>query len=93
MDLIVELDGAIFPFEIKYQAQGVEARDVPGLIDLIKKKEQITQGFIATKSPNDLGRVKVDDQGEKALLRIPACLLCFYLGQAEFHQRNILLGS
>jgi uncharacterized protein len=91
VDLIVELDGTIFPFEIKYQAQAVQVRDIPGLIELSKKREQITISFIATKSPNDLGRLKVDEQGEKTLMRIPACLLCFYLGQAEFHQKNILL--
>ena len=93
IDLIIELDGKILPIKIKYQAQDVQARDVPGLIELIQKKESILQGYIATKIPNDLGYIKIDPQREKVILKIPACLLCFYLGQAEFHQRNILLES
>lgn len=91
VDLLIELNGAIFPLEIKYQAQEVQERNVPGLIELIKKKKSITQGYIVTKSPSDLGRIDLDSQEEKVILKIPAYLLCFYLGQAEFHQRNILL--
>ncbi|MCF7852192.1 MAG: ATP-binding protein [Simkaniaceae bacterium] len=92
VDLVIELDGAILPLEIKYQAQSVQARDVPGLIELVRKKELITRGYIATKTPSDLGLIPVDFQENKPIMKIPACLLCFYLGQAEFHQRNILNG-
>lgn len=93
VDLVVELDGTIVPLEVKYHAQGVQARDVTGLIQLMKKKESITRGYIASKAPTDLGRLKIDFEGEKSLLKIPACLLCFYLGQAEYQQNNILLES
>lgn len=92
VDLIVELDGAIVPLEVKYQSQKIQARDVPGLIQLTNQKETVTRGYIATKEPADLGRLQVELGEEKAILKIPACLLCYYLGQAEFHGRNILLS-
>src|SRR3989338_5977113 len=41
VDLVVEVDGIVVPFEVKYQAQTVQKRDVPGLIELAGKKPAI----------------------------------------------------
>jgi uncharacterized protein len=91
IDLIAEMDGVTVPVEIKYQTENVLVRDIPGLIELMEKKKQIMRGYIATKSPRDLGLIDSNLDQNKTILKIPACLLCFYLGQAEFHQKNILI--
>lgn len=91
VDLILETGRLVLPLEIKYQAQIVQARDVPGLIEFIEKKDSIIQSIIVTKTPSDFGSIKIDSQGKRVISKIPACLFCFYLGQAEFNQKNILL--
>lgn len=92
VDLVIELDGKMVPIEIKYQAD-VQAKHVPGLIELINTKGSNIQGYIATKTPSDLGPIKIGLHEEKVILKIPASLLCFYLGQAEFRQQNLLLEA
>lgn len=89
VDLVVEFDGVVAALEVKYQSQSVQTRDVRGLIELISKREEMSWGAVATKAASDFGRIEESSQ-RRALLKIPACLLCYYLGQAEFQQRNIL---
>jgi len=90
VDLIVEIDGVMVPFEIKYQSQPIQKRHVPGLIELVMQKPTIQSGYVVTKSPEDFGLL--DPQGtEKKIVKIPACLLCYWLGEATFTQKNLLL--
>jgi len=88
VDLIVEIDGIIAPFEVKYQSQTVQKRDIPGLLELIKQKPMITYSYLVTKSPKDLGSL---DEKNKTCIKIPAALLCYWLGKAEFQQKNLLV--
>jgi predicted AAA+ superfamily ATPase len=90
VDLIVEMDGIIAPFEVKYQSQHIQKRNVPGLIELVNQKPAINCGFIVTKSPDDFGLLEDPSQGKK-ILKIPACLFCYWLGESAFTQRNILI--
>lgn len=86
VDFIVEVEGRLIPFEVKYQSQSLQSRDVPGLIDLMNQKPSITKAYVLTKSPQDIGPLK---DGSK-IMRIPTSLFCFWVGQAEFTQKNIL---
>ncbi len=85
VDLIVEMNSAIIPLEIKYQSQLVQVRDVPGLVDLFAQKPSIQHGFIITKAPIDIGLL------DKKYMKIPASLFCYWLGASEFKQKNILI--
>jgi predicted AAA+ superfamily ATPase len=85
VDLIVEMGERIIPFEVKYQSQTVQVRDVPGLIDLCNQKTSIPHGYIITKAPQDMGPL------QEKYMRIPASLFCYWLGAAEFVQKNILI--
>jgi predicted AAA+ superfamily ATPase len=90
VDLLVEMGEVIVPFQVKYQSQEVEARDIPGLIDLCNQKPSILHGYIITKDPKDIGLLK-DTSSEKRCMKIPACLFCYWIGASEFVQKNILV--
>ncbi len=90
VDVIVEMGEAIIPFEVKYQSQMVQARDVPGLIDLCSQKPSILHGYVITKEPQDIGPLQGKDL-QKSYMRIPASLFCYWLGASEFIQKNILI--
>lgn len=89
VDLVVEIGQKIIPFEIKYQSQIIKPRDVPGLIALCNLKKNIKNGYIITKTPEDIGLLK-EKSLKKNIIKIPASLFCYWLGASEFIQKNIL---
>jgi predicted AAA+ superfamily ATPase len=87
VDLIVEFGDQLVPFEVKYQSQSVSQDDIPALIEFCRKKTTANTGYILTKAPQDIGPLK----GSSArLMRIPASLLCYWIGEAELSQKNLL---
>lgn len=90
VDLIIEMGSSVVPFEIKYQSQEVQLRDIPGLIDLCSQKLSILQGYIITKNPNDIGFIQ-EKSSQKIYIKIPACLFCYWLGASESMQSNLLI--
>lgn len=91
VDLVVEINGSVISFEVKYQAQNVQTRDLKGLIELSNKKNNIINAYVVTKSPNDFGVLEENVVNNKTVIKIPAAILCYWLGEAEFQQKNILL--
>jgi uncharacterized protein len=87
VDFIVEIAGNLTPIEVKYHSQVVQKKDVPALTEFINHKN-LSQGYVVTKSPDDIGPLSSDSQN---VIKIPAALLCYWLGESEFQQRNILL--
>ncbi len=92
VDLIVEMNGTLIPFEVKYQSQHLQERDVPGLTELCKQKPSIQEAYVLTKAPQDIGKMKTTSTDTR-YARIPAALFCYWLGAADFAQKNILLRS
>lgn len=91
VDLIVEIGTENhIPFEVKYQSQIVQSRDVAGLIDLCGQKSSIQHGYVLTKAPQDIGLLEQKSMPKKCM-RIPTSLFCYWLGAAEFMQKNMLL--
>jgi predicted AAA+ superfamily ATPase len=90
VDLVVEIGKVIIPFEVKYQSQIIQMRDVLGLIDFCNKKTNIKNGYIITKASQDIGPLQ-EKSLQKKYMRIPASLFCYWLGAAEFIQKNILI--
>lgn len=88
LDFVLEMTGQLIPFEVKYQSEIVHYRDIPGLADLCQQKPSIKHGYVLTKSPQDIGPLA--DHSAK-LMRIPASIFCYWLGEAEISQRNILI--
>lgn len=87
--MIIEIDDHAIPLEVKYQSQNVQTRDIPGLIDFLKQKNSVSQGYIITKNPNDVG-VLQEISSQKKLMKIPACLFCYWIGASAFNQKSIL---
>ncbi len=85
VDLVAEVGGQIIPFEVKYRTQHTGARELKGLLELCAKK-QISRGYVVTKSLDDFGPLpglpRAGDT-DADIMRIPAPLLCYWMGAAE----------
>jgi predicted AAA+ superfamily ATPase len=82
VDLVAEIADQIIPFEIKYRAQQKDKRNLKGLLELCKKK-QIERGYLITKSLDDFGLLEEVSDSKTRIMRIPATLLCYWMGEGE----------
>ncbi|MBE7424087.1 MAG: ATP-binding protein [Zoogloeaceae bacterium] len=82
VDLVAEVGGQIIPFEVKYRAQHTGLRDLKGLLDLCRQKS-IDRGYVVTKSLDDFGPISDLSDATTKILRIPAPLLCYWMGESE----------
>ena len=84
------MNGEIIPFEVKYRAQHKGPAELKGLMELCDQK-QIARGYVVTKSMGDFGVMenmskRSDNSGHATdLMRIPATLLCYWLGAIELY--------
>jgi predicted AAA+ superfamily ATPase len=85
LDLIVEPPGKQIPIEVKYQAH-YKLKDFQGLINFCQGKISISEGFIITKDPDDIGAF---EGAEVPIMRCPAALFCYWLGASEIEERNL----
>lgn len=81
VDLVAEVGAELIPFEVKYRAQHTGARELKGLVELCQSRH-IERAYVVTKSLDDFGPM----QGLPAstrIMRVPAPLLCYWMGAAE----------
>ncbi len=97
VDLLAEVEGELIPFEVKYRAQHTGARELKGLIELCQSK-QIARGYVVTKSLDDFGpmlEMPAPATGKQSsatqIMRIPAPLLCYWMGASELPQNRLEL--
>jgi predicted AAA+ superfamily ATPase len=76
VDIIMQMDGKIIPFEVKYRSTHTKPKDVQGMLELCKEKN-LPKGYVVTQSVKDFG-INQPQDGPK-LLNIPAVLLCYWL--------------
>ncbi len=94
VDLVAELGGELIPFEVKYRAQHTGAPDLKGLLELCRAK-QIARGYVVTKSLDDFGPLAglpasaPGDAAAPQIMRIPAPLLCYWMGAMELPQAEV----
>ena len=81
VDLVAEVAGQIIPFEVKYRAQHTGLRDLKGLLELCRQKS-IERGYVVTKALDDFGAVAAPDSSTR-IMRVPAPLLCWWMGESE----------
>jgi uncharacterized protein len=82
VDLVAEMGTTLVPFEVKYRTQHTDLRDLKGLLELCQLKS-IERAYVVTKSLKDFD-VNPNVAGtETTLLRIPAPLLCYWMGEME----------
>ncbi|TSE26723.1 AAA domain protein [Tepidimonas sediminis] len=86
VDLLVEAGHELLAFEVKYRTQHTGARELRGLRELCQSRA-VTRAYVVTKALDDFGPVEgVPDAGADRptpVMRVPAPLLCLWLGAAE----------
>ena len=90
VDIIAEIEGQIIPFEVKYRSQHtVTQKNLQGILDLCQQKN-LDHAYVVTKSIDDFGLTKNFQGINTQILRLPAVLLCYWMGEAELTPlRNI----
>jgi len=85
VDLLADVGGQFVPFEVKYRNQHTGKRELKGLLELCETKP-IEQGYVVTRSMHDFGPFgdkTTSSTMNTLLMRIPAPLLCYWLGASE----------
>jgi len=85
VDLVAEIGTEIIPFEVKYRSQHSSLADCKGLLEFCAKRE-INRGYIVTKSTDDFGVIENKNADAPTILKIPATLLCYFMGEMEINQ-------
>jgi hypothetical protein len=85
VDLVAEVNNEIIPFEVKYRAQHTGLRDLKRLLELCQKKS-VKHAYVVTKSLDDFGLLQSPDLPNVHIMRIPALLLCYWMGESEITQ-------
>lgn len=80
VDLVAELGSSLIPFEIKYRGQHTNKKNLNGLKQFSEEKH-IAHGYVITKDLADFGLHPEFDNCK--IMRIPAMLLCYWMGQME----------
>ncbi len=91
LDLIIEISEKLIPLEVKYQSQ-ITCKDVQGLVNFCKSKNSIKYGYVITQSAQDIGVLDVSLSSTQ-IMRIPAAILCYWLGESEILQKSIFVNS
>lgn len=87
VDLVAEVAGQVVPFEVKYRAQQTTIRDLKGLPHFCATKGA-NRGYVVTKSLDDFGIIAQKSTDVAPLLRVPATLLCYWMGEMELKQQR-----
>lgn len=82
VDLVAEMGSEMIPFEVKYRAQHAEVRDLAGLVECMKS-HSLSRGYVVTKSLQDFGMLEQHGLEGAHIMRIPAPLLCYWMGMCE----------
>ena len=100
VDLVAEAAGELIPFEVKYRARHTGARELKGLIELCRARH-IARGYVVTKSLADFGPMQdltrpvsdAEAAAETRIMRIPAPLLCYWMGATESSPTDLATES
>jgi predicted AAA+ superfamily ATPase len=89
VDIIADLDGRLVPFEVKYRApQHTGVGDLKGMLQFCAE-HRIERGYVITREMSDFQAIDVSRDGVRfRLLKIPAPLVCYWLGQSELESAN-----
>jgi len=83
VDVIADMQGRLVPFEVKYRSQNTGAGDLKGLVAFCAEK-RVPRGYAVTRDLADFSVLRLDNTPAKTrLLKIPALLACYWLGQSE----------
>ncbi len=85
VDIVADVQGRLVAFEVKYRHQHTGAGDLKGLVASCTEKK-IPHGYVVTRETGDFSVLSLEDTPAKTrILKIPAPLACYWLGQSELH--------
>jgi uncharacterized protein len=87
VDLVAEFGGQIVPFEVKYRSRAARSRNLEGLISFCAERH-VQRGYVVTKSLEDFGPLPQIDADSAQIIRIPATLLCYWMGEMELQRSH-----
>lgn len=82
VDLVAEVGQELVPFEVKYRSQHTGIRELKGLQELLQQRP-VPRAYVVTKSLNDFGPLSEPELPTTNIMRIPAPLLCYWMGAME----------
>ncbi|ABS77543.1 ATP-binding protein [Coxiella burnetii] len=85
VDLVGEVNNEVIPFEVKYRSTSTNIRQLKGLLELCQKKS-ISRAYVITKSLDDFGLLNSTKLSHVRIMRIPAPLFCYWMGEMELSQ-------
>jgi predicted AAA+ superfamily ATPase len=88
LDLIIEIAEELIPVEIKYQSQ-TALNDAHCLISFCQHKNFIKRGYVVTKNAPDIGLLPTSLSTQ--IMRVPAAIFCYWLGESEIRQKSIFV--
>lgn len=83
VDIVADVQGRLVPFEVKYSHQHTGVGELKGLVAFCTEKK-IPRGYVVTREMSDFSVLPLADTPAKTrILKIPAPLACYWLGQSE----------
>jgi uncharacterized protein len=83
VDIVAEVQGRTVPFEVKYRHQHTGAGELKGMSRFCTQRK-ISHGYVITREMSDFSILPLDNAPiHTSLLKIPAPLACYWLGQSE----------
>lgn len=83
VDIVADMRGKLVPFEVKYRNQKTGLGELKGISSFCAQKN-VSRGYVITRELNDFSILTVPDSPvQTKLLKIPASLACYWLGQSE----------
>lgn len=83
VDIVADVRGQPVPFEVKYRRQDTGAGGLKGLVELCEAK-RLPRGYVITRDMADFSVLPLEGTpAATRLLKIPAPLACYWLGQSE----------
>lgn len=82
VDIIAEFDTRLVPFEVKYRAPNhTTPQHLGGLLDFCAE-QSVEKAYVITRDLTDFAVTPIKDTKTR-ILKIPAPLACYWLGQSE----------
>lgn len=82
VDFIGNISNTLVPFEVKYRGQHTDMKDLCGIMSFMQEKNT-HHGYVITKLLSDFGPLGSSSQYAQRIMKIPALLFCWWMGESE----------
>lgn len=82
VDIVAQVGMRPVPFEVKFRRASTGAGELKGIIEFCRERA-IRRGYVITRDLRDFSTIPIDTVDGGALLKVPAALACYWLGQSE----------